>query len=469
MRCALGTARLSEEFAVSSLRPLITITILAAVGVVLYMKINETEPVVPAEVGQWSDAPLAIGAEAASAGSATTEPPAYAAEAAPAFVPGAASAPAAPETPSSDAPAWPGPEKSATPPVTIGGPPPSAAGPTPSAESSPVARTAETGAKIPDMPPLPEAGAESKPSTPAGEAALPVAAAAAGAAVASAASTSDAAADAPPASTPTETAASGAVTPTPTAPTQGAAGQATPPGEAPTENFAAARAAVQAALDRHELAEALQLLSAWQGDPSLTPAESAEVETLLGQLAGSVIYEGPPAHSLHDAYVLAAGETLEDVAAKFNVPWELLAKVNGITDPKTISAGRQLKVIPGPFSALLDLSERKLTLMLDRSYAGKFAIELDPASTIEEGQWQVDKKQLTPAPGGLYAQGTGEDRSLLLVNPANPTGQTAVMRGPGSAEPAAVQPASRVIRLKSGDVGDLYDILSVGSRVTVRR
>jgi LysM repeat protein len=424
---------------------------------------------VPAEVGEWSDAPLAIGAQEAPAGSATTEPPAYAAEAAPAFVPGAASAPAAPDTPSSDAPAWPGAEKSATPPVTIGGTPPSAAPPAPSAESSPVARTAETDAKIPDMPPLPEVGAEAKPSAPAGEAALPVAAAASGAAVASAASTNDAAADAPPASTPTEAAASGAVTPTPTTPTQGAPEHATPPGEVRGSTFAAARTAVQAALDRHEFAAALQLLSAWYGDPSLTPAESAEVETLLGQLAGSVIYEGPPAHSLHDAYVVAAGETLEDVAAKFNVPWELLAKVNGISDPKTISAGQQLKVIPGPFSALVDLSERKLTLMLDRSYAGKFAIELDPASTIEEGQWQVDNKQLTPAPGGLYAQGTGEDRTLLLTNPADPTGQTAVVRGPGSADPASVQPASRIIRLKSGDVADLYDILSVGSRVTVRR
>jgi LysM repeat protein len=168
---------------------------------------------------------------------------------------------------------------------------------------------------------------------------------------------------------------------------------------------------------------------------------------------------------------VAAGETLQDIGEKYDVPWQLLAKINGIADPGALQPGQELKVLRGKFSALVDLSERTMTLMLDRRYAGKFAIELDPTTAIEEGQWKVDQKALTPAGGGVYGQAmsASEDRSLILANPASPGAQAAVLRGPGSSDPASPQPAGRVIRLKSGDVNEVYDILSVGSRVTIRR
>jgi LysM repeat protein len=239
----------------------------------------------------------------------------------------------------------------------------------------------------------------------------------------------------------------------------------------PAPMFPAVRVAVQAELERGELAQALLRLSDWYGDPSLTPAEQQEVETLLSQLAGSVIWEGPPAHRLEPAHVVQAGETLEDIGAKYDVPWQLLGKINGVADPKALQPGQQLKVLRGKFSAIVDLSERAMTLFLDRRYAGKFAVELDPTTAIEEGQWKVDQKLLTPAGGGVYggASGTTEDRSLLLANAADPAAPAAVLRGPGSSDPASPQPDGRVIRLKSTDVNDVYDILSVGSKVTIRR
>jgi LysM repeat protein len=227
---------------------------------------------------------------------------------------------------------------------------------------------------------------------------------------------------------------------------------------------------VQAELERGELAQALLRLSDWYGDPSLTPEERQEVDTLLSQLAGSVIWEGPPAHRLEPAHVVQAGETLQDIGQKYDVPWQLLAKINGMQESAALQPGQELKVIRGKFSAIVDLSERTMTLMLDRRYAGKFGIEVDPATAIEEGQWAVDQKLLTPAGGGVYGQASAaEDHSLLLTNPANSTAQAAVLRGPGSSDPASPQPPGRVIRLKSTDVNDVYDILSVGSRVTIRR
>jgi hypothetical protein len=239
----------------------------------------------------------------------------------------------------------------------------------------------------------------------------------------------------------------------------------------PTSLFPSVRVAVQAELERGELSQALLRLSDWYGDPSLTATERQEVDALLSQLAGSVIWEGPPAHRLEPAYIVQSGERLEDVGRKFDVPWELLAKINGITDPAALQPGQELKVVRGKFSALIDLSERTMTLMLDRRYAGKFPLELDPTTAVEEGQWKVEQKLLTPAGGGVYGQAASmaEDRSLLLANPADPAAKAALLRGPGNSDPASPQLAGRVLRLKANDVTDLYDILSVGSRVTIRR
>jgi LysM repeat protein len=244
--------------------------------------------------------------------------------------------------------------------------------------------------------------------------------------------------------------------------------------------FGATRLAVQGALDRGELSQALLLLSDWYGDPSLAPAEKQEVDALLSQLAGSVIYSTE--HRLEPSYRVQAGERLEDIARKYNVPWQLLAKINGLDRPDSLQPGQELKVLRGPFSALIDLGDRQLTVMLARRYAGKFSIDIDPQVTVEEGQWKVDQKLVTPrnlnmaSSGPVTTSGKNrgsdamEEESLVLTNTASKTGQIAILKGSVSASPSvATEPENRVIRMKTADVRDVFDILSVGSNVIIRR
>jgi LysM repeat protein len=419
---------------VSSLRPLATIALLAAVGVFLYMKINQTEPKLSPDLEEWSTSSVQVdeSVEVTAAATSPTSAPA-AGGSAPPFMSAALTPPAAGGS-SNEAPPWtPG-----TLEVDRVEAAPETADETEEAiDSSPVARTAET-PDIPSMPPLPGAAADGA-QDPTGDDV-----------------TGDESAPEPP--------PYGAPPPDLETPP--------PPMITPQSSmFAAARVAVQGALDRGELAQALLLLTDWYGDPSLTPEETKEVNTLLSQLAGSVIYEGPPAHRLLPAHQVQVGETLEAIANKYEVPWQLLAKINGIADPSALTPGQELKVVPGPFSATIDLSERKMTLMVDRRYAGQFALEFEPSAAIEEGDWKVDQKLVTPTSASLYVAPTGpaEDRSLLLANLANPTGPAAVLRGPGNPVPASAESRSRTLRLKAADVEDVFDILSVGSRVTIRR
>jgi LysM repeat protein len=446
---------------VSSLRPLATIALLAAVGVFLYMKINETEPKLSPELEEWSTSELDIGGDFAAAPglpgattdiAGTSAPPADMGGEAPPFGSAQLNPPAA--APGADAPAWtPGPAATTKPSTTATAPPASA-------DSSATARTAEAPA-MPALPAMPGGSSPSsnnmsttpapKPSTagdaPAFGTTAPLAAAGAAGAATDAATSND-------------------VTPTPETPIE-----SNPTTMSSAASFPTARIAVESALGRGDLAQAHAMLSEWYGDPKLTSAEAKEVNDLLAQLAGSVIYEGPPAHRLLPPHRVKDGETLESIAASYNVPWQLLGKINGVAERAALTPGQELKVVPGPFSAVIDLSERTMTLKLDRRYAGKFPLDVDPTLSVEEGTWRVDQKLLTPSAGSLYSAsaGAGEDRSLLLANLANPTGQAAVVRGPGASDPISPEPPGRVFRLKGNDVTDIYDILSVGSRVTIQR
>ena len=57
----------------------------------------------------------------------------------------------------------------------------------------------------------------------------------------------------------------------------------------------------------------------------------------------------------------------------------------------------------------------------------------------------------------------------MLTNTTKSAGQVVVLRGPASPTSATADPPGRVIRFGQQDVDDVYDILSVGSRVVIRR
>lgn len=414
----------------STIRPLATITVLALVGVFLYMKINEKEPELPTEIAEWSmpeeldigfdaetpsfDVPAAPSSGAPVAASSTYS------EAPPAFVPNTTAAPAAPKFE-----------------------------PAPQPEAPSVSEELE----VPELPPMPTFPGSQPSSSDNSKLEAPHV------------SEPPLAESAPaaPEFTPVEEATLSPPAPSVTTTSPAAAAQQ-------ASLYSTTRLTVQAALDRGELSQGLLLLSDWYGDPSLTPTETQEVSSLLSQLAGSVIYSRE--HRLEPPYMVQAGENLRGIAGKYEVPWQLLAKINSISDPDNLQPGQELKVVRGPFSAMVDLSERRLTLMLDRRYAGQFPIEVDPATSVEEGHWLVNQKLLTPASVSMdpASPTTPTDSRSIMLNSVNAeSSQIVMIRGGGSGSSAATEPSGRVIRLKAPDVDDVYDILSLGSRVTIRR
>ena len=97
--------------------------------------------------------------------------------------------------------------------------------------------------------------------------------------------------------------------------------------------------AVQKKLDEGKLAEAHLALSTLYGNPDLPADQAKQITDLLDQLAGTVIYSRQ--HYLEPAYVTQPGDTLDKVAQKYSVPWQLLARINGLMPPGAVEHRRR--------------------------------------------------------------------------------------------------------------------------------
>jgi hypothetical protein len=148
------------------------------------------------------------------------------------------------------------------------------------------------------------------------------------------------------------------------------------------------------------------------------------------------------------------------------VPWQLLAKINGVRDPENLTPGRELKVVRGPFDAVVNLDKYELTLMLRRSdgdkhqplYAGRFRIGVGRDQHNLEGTHLVENKdEPAGAAGGLAPKYRIELSEQISIHGVDDPRDLGTGDGPGS------------ICLGDRDLQDVHGILSIGSRVQIVR
>ncbi len=226
-----------------------------------------------------------------------------------------------------------------------------------------------------------------------------------------------------------------------------------------------ARKLAQSMLESGKYREALATLSVFYQSPELTAQEQRELVDLLDPLAGRVIYSRE--HLLAPPHTVRRNETLSDVAQQYNVPMELLQKINEITTPDVLVPGTELKVVTGPFRAEVNLPGQELTLFLNELYAGRFPITvgLDPAPVA--GDFKIRDKRENPDYFSM------DGRKIPAGNPTNPFGSVRLDLGRevsihGSPLQGA-DPSRGCISLSPQDADDVYGILSIGSTVRILR
>ena len=231
---------------------------------------------------------------------------------------------------------------------------------------------------------------------------------------------------------------------------------------------------VKESLAQDDLVNALFTLSLASAEPGITDQQREELLPLMDQLAGTVIYSRQ--HLMEPPYTVVGNESLEDIATKYQVPASLLAKINGIEAPYTLTPGETLKVITGPFRAVVDLSKAELNVYLGRYYGGRFPLHLgsnvppaDVALTVIE---KVDQQEYADAASG---------QTIPPGDANNPYGSHWIGLGERSGENVAQwaihgcgescpeDDQRGILGLRPRDAEDVYAILAIGSTVHVIR
>ncbi len=232
-------------------------------------------------------------------------------------------------------------------------------------------------------------------------------------------------------------------------------------------SFDNAKKAALEKIDQNEFKAALATLSVFYNSPELTADQSQDLMNLLDSVAGETIYSRR--HLLEQPYVVGPGETIETIAKKYEIPADLLAKINGVDPTLGPMPGTRLKVFQGPFRAEVDVKRNEMTLFLGELYAGRFPISTGTDPQPKEGVFQVLDKQRNR---NYYGKG---GLQIEAADPRNPyggmwidLGQDLSIHGSPNAQ-TGEGTGLGCISLSPQDAGDVFSMLSRGSQVTIKR
>ncbi|MEC9092775.1 MAG: L,D-transpeptidase family protein, partial [Planctomycetota bacterium] len=220
-------------------------------------------------------------------------------------------------------------------------------------------------------------------------------------------------------------------------------------------------------IKKDDFVSALKTLSKFFDDPRLTPEETQNLVSWLDPLAGKVIYSVE--HHLLAPYYVRQNDTLNLLSVKFGVPAELIFNINrvAIPDPQNLVPGTELKMVKGPFNAEISISKKKMTLFVNRLYAGTFSIRIGDEPVAKPGKYRVLSKSRL---GQDYS-----DRNYQRIAaqaPNNPYGSYYLSLGGGMAIHGSAQVSDSsdrrgCISLNAVDSEDVHNILTTESTVTI--
>ena len=197
------------------------------------------------------------------------------------------------------------------------------------------------------------------------------------------------------------------------------------------------------------------------------PRWRASIHDRIEKTANAIYFDPEP--QFLQPYVVKPHDQFAVFAKQYNVPWQYLARLNHV-DPKKIRPGQQLKVIKGPFAAIIELNNFVLTLHAYGYYVRAYPIGIGKDGATPLGKFTVLNKVTNPQytdPQGHVIEG---------ADPNNPLGVRWLDLGKGYGIHGTIAPNSigkaesrGCIRLRNEDVEEVYDMLALGSEVTIRR
>jgi len=218
--------------------------------------------------------------------------------------------------------------------------------------------------------------------------------------------------------------------------------------------------------------------------PLATEAERSELRDRLTSLNDLLLFSRAviPGDPLVDTYTVHPGDSLSQIVRDngLDADWRLVLRVNGIRNPKRIRVGQTLKLVRGPFHAVVNKSAYRLDLYAsnvdqdgNRLYIRSFPVGLGEYDSTPIGRFVVrsDSKLVNPE---WVNPRTGQ--RFAPDDPMNPIGerwigldgadsQTQEMAGygiHGTIDPDSIGSDASMgcIRMREGDVELVYEMLA---------
>lgn len=188
-----------------------------------------------------------------------------------------------------------------------------------------------------------------------------------------------------------------------------------------------------------------------------------------------------PRDPMTEEYKVASGDSLSKIAARRELAshWKLIARVNQISNPSKIRLGQTLKLVRGPFHAIVDKSDHRVDIYHgspnDPStwlYIRSFDVGLGTSDGTPVGEFVVSANKLEN-PGWVNPRNAREQYEPN--DPANPIGEFWIgLTGVGqysdlssygihgTIDPTSIggDESMGCVRLAEGDIDIVYELLA---------
>jgi lipoprotein-anchoring transpeptidase ErfK/SrfK len=246
----------------------------------------------------------------------------------------------------------------------------------------------------------------------------------------------------------------------------------------------------KARLDAGQLLEARKIVNAALVGGKLSAADADQAKAMIREINKTVVFS--PRTFADDefggTYQVQPGENLMKIAKAHIVTPDLLCRLNGISDPRKLRAGQTLKVVTGPYNAVVTKHDFTLEIWqgdpytTDALYVTTMRVGLGMDNSTPTGKWLVAPGNKLKNPTFHSSRGEG---IIAADDPKNPLGEYWLglqgMDGQalgktsygihGTIEPDSIgkMASHGCIRMLNEDVALVFEMLIDGkSTVTIR-
>lgn len=194
----------------------------------------------------------------------------------------------------------------------------------------------------------------------------------------------------------------------------------------------------------------------------------SDIQNKLSELNLLVLFSKIPTPN-SEIYTVAPGNSLARIAKRYSTTVELIKRANHLKDDLIIP-GMRLKVQNAPFNMVVDKSQNTLTLLIGDEVVKTYRVATGKNNSTPVGSFKISDKLIDPV---WYNQGA-------VVSPDSPEnvlgtrwlGITTDIPGygiHGTTDPESIgyQATEGCVRLKNQDVEELFDIVPVGTEITI--